>query len=515
MADRFPEGAARMGAGGLGLQTARAVAVLPKKSNQCGRLLRISYIFGSRLLSFDGNDAEWSLIRGLEAFGGDTPSHVNSQVTQLLCMARGLLHYESDWNEPEDLYADAYDLGVPLPRQATKTSLSLSLSTLTRLALSSRQEGQNSPETSDELYVSEAFQGYVETRTVSTEESFYRDRELDDPTIFGAATSIDIIERLYSNIFQYSSSRSGFALLNISMTSSHERVRTASAAALFHLHKRSEHRVRPVLEEALESSDEIVRLMAETSFEPRPEYEYPTQQDPSKEFEEKDENKRRILGANNDEDDSVSVVLHGTFARLSETGWYKPTADLPRRIRKICSKDLYHKNDYFRWSGQYSKRERTAAAAQLVEWCRAKGIKELETVYAHSHGGNVIMEAIECGDIRVRLLVLLHVPILPRNAERWKRIENRTAWIIDLRNPFDWVVWVDILRNRGLNGFGNKVRCVSRMAGPLMSRGYVTNSHGYYLDDKTWDSYDLADEILYERAMITANRAAASLPTFT
>jgi hypothetical protein len=432
-------------------------------------------------------DDSWAVVRGSEAFNGSTPDHVNSQVSHLLCISmalRGLFRDDSWSPVVASLQKESRLLEAPLPRGATRTCQRLSLETLTNLALVPARATQTDRGQPGEL------QTQIDSpATVAAPEL--------EPGLTWAA-----VDRLYGNIRQYRSSRAAFALLNLCLLSDHERVKVASAAALFLLHPKSSEDLLPVLQNASESEDLVVAEMALTASEA---WDDDTQDGDGTEVTADGDQELldAAVGAESLAGKKVSIVVHGTFARIVPNAWYKPQADLPVRIRKECSPDLYDKANYFRWTGKYSARQRRRGAQRLIAWCRSRGITKLETVYAHSHGGNVVLNAIQKG-LRVNLLVLLHMPVLPRTPKNWKLIEERVGWVLDLRTPHDWVVRLDSLRNFSQNGFGDRLLCVSEPAGAIVDGSAFSHSH--FVKDQTWELYDLPNDVAYERGEIAANR---------
>ncbi|KAD3515039.1 hypothetical protein GD627_12075 [Arthrobacter yangruifuii] len=458
-------------------------------------------------------------IPGPDAFAGATPLHVASQASQLLCIARALRPKDSDQdrladqNDLEDLHdlgEDAWDLGAPLPRRAGPTSLGLPLKTLFYLALTPKTQRYPHSE------ALEGLEGYAyEIITVDT---------VEDSSLLGR------IRRLYENIQNFRSARSAFALLYLCTRSPHELVRAASVSALYVLHERSRAELLPLVREAAASGNpEVAQLAAAAEWAENEEHS--KSDSPSTPIEGSEgHGHSQNLGADEGQkaadrtadlsdpgylSESVSLAIHGTYARIKEKDkkWFEPDAKLPTRISTSCSPDLYRESDYFRWSAVFSEPDRAFAALQLVEWCKRKGISSLDTVYAHSHGGNVILNAILKEGIKVNLLVLLHVPVLRRTKDEWALIEERVGWILDLRTRHDLVVRMDSIKNRSKNGFGTNLNCITQPQGPPY--GKWTFSHGYFVDDDTWQAINLPNDVTYERSQIASNRLNKQLPPFT
>lgn len=90
---------------------------------------------------------------------------------------------------------------------------------------------------------------------------------------------------------------------------------------------------------------------------------------------------------------SMTVIIHGTFAK--NQGWYKPGGAFHAYIKKNVYSDVYSGDDYFFWSGRYSRDPVKlrgiwrAAAKKLVTWCEEHPAGVLRLI-AHSHGANVV-----------------------------------------------------------------------------------------------------------------------------
>jgi hypothetical protein len=189
----------------------------------------------------------------------------------------------------------------------------------------------------------------------------------------------------------------------------------------------------------------------------------------------------------------TSITVHGTFARL-RTKWWKPGGDLHTYLKARCSPDLYGGDDHFRWDGRYDDACRRSAAGDLATWCRVHKVRRLDTVYAHSHGGNVALTAAQDCGVRTSLLVLLSTPAQHRTEHQWESIFSRIHRIVSVRSRFDLVVLADRSRLR----FDSRVR-------QLLPPG-LWFTHGSVLDTATWERNHLANEIAYERGLSAGQR---------
>jgi hypothetical protein len=127
------------------------------------------------------------------------------------------------------------------------------------------------------------------------------------------------------------------------------------------------------------------------------------------------------------------ILVHGTFAAPRVGGpsqWYQPRSefcrDLNARLKKLgsparCWAHLTDDSSCFFWSGRNDWAARTAAAADLARLMYTL-IKDGWRVHvvAHSHGGNVLLEALDIGaegfaqahDYEDGYLVLMGTPIM-------------------------------------------------------------------------------------------------------
>jgi hypothetical protein len=183
----------------------------------------------------------------------------------------------------------------------------------------------------------------------------------------------------------------------------------------------------------------------------------------------------------------TSITVHGTFARL-RSDWYKPGSAFHRYLKRRVSADLYSGDDYFRWDGRYSDASRQLGANDIKRWLRSHKVRSLDTVFAHSHGGNLVLTAISKG-VKARLLVLMNVPARSRRPREWDLIFTNAGRIVSLRSRFDLVIYAD----RSPQHFNAQVR-------QLVPPG-LWFSHGALLRPKVWERHRLPNEIAYERGL--------------
>jgi hypothetical protein len=182
----------------------------------------------------------------------------------------------------------------------------------------------------------------------------------------------------------------------------------------------------------------------------------------------------------------TSVTIHGTWARFRST-WWCAGSPFFQYLQRNVSPDLYGDTDQFRWTGQYTESARQAAASDLIRWTAKKEVRRFDTIFAHSHGGNVALNAARDG-LAIGLLVLMSVPARWRDWDEWEKIEANAKRIVSLRCRFD----LAILADRTPQKFN------SHPVRELLPPG-LWFSHGSILDAQTWEDHNLPSEIKYER----------------
>lgn len=199
-------------------------------------------------------------------------------------------------------------------------------------------------------------------------------------------------------------------------------------------------------------------------------------------------------------DDPVSSTVHGTFARVVPRTWYRPGSAMHTWWKTRLTPNLYADDDYFTWSGGYSPTARAIGSSHLAAWAGAVSTAaSLDTVYAHSHGGNVALGAAAAGQ-RIRVLVLLHTPAIHRPDSEWAAISSNVGHVIVMRTRMDLVVGFDALfsRVRGYPPSGyrfdqTKLEHDEVVTAPWDLGAY--GSHGYYLHTRTWEDNALANVV--------------------
>jgi hypothetical protein len=182
----------------------------------------------------------------------------------------------------------------------------------------------------------------------------------------------------------------------------------------------------------------------------------------------------------------TSITIHGTWARF-RGDWWKPGSDFYNYLTLNVSGDLYPGTDNFRWEGHLSENARQKGARDLQEWMSRQELPCVDTVYAHSHGGNVALDAALLG-VRFKLLVLMSVPVRSRTADEWNRIRSCVGRMVSLRSHFDLVVLLDGSGQR----FDGEVH-------DILSGTWFTHSAVH--TQKVWERRKLPPEIQYERSL--------------
>ncbi len=83
----------------------------------------------------------------------------------------------------------------------------------------------------------------------------------------------------------------------------------------------------------------------------------------------------------------VSTMVHGTFGWKGD--WWRPIGGFHKHILNCHRANLYNRGARFSWSGAYSANQRRIAAIDLNDWATEVAPNGLQTVFAHSYGGEV------------------------------------------------------------------------------------------------------------------------------
>ena len=196
------------------------------------------------------------------------------------------------------------------------------------------------------------------------------------------------------------------------------------------------------------------------------------------------------------EAESVSTTVHGTWGLIADDeSWYRPGSPMHDFLRDQVTPDLYDSRpDYFMWNGGYADVDRAQGASDLPTWTRRVSPSDdrLDTVYAHSHGGNVALSAAAAGQ-RIRLLVLLHTPAIERPDEEWAAIRANVGGVVAMRTRLDLVVMADGARHwtSRLRFDPQKLPHFPVTQHWRRREGYF--SHAYFVKRENWERYNLPD----------------------
>lgn len=288
-------------------------------------------------------------------------------------------------------------------------------------------------------------------------------------------------------------------LLNLSMTGPSSLERVASAQALDALAEGRNWRAREVLANVESTRSSVIAAIGSTSWPPRrppPSPRNPGGPPPIWDPYPFDKEPRVAR----------SLAIHGTWARIARERWYAPGHPLHSHIAAESSTNLYIRDDYPRWSGGYSADARFEGAEGLRAWVseRRELIERVDTVYAHSHGGNVALTAAAMG-LEIEMLVLLHVPPRTRSDSEWQAIRNNVNRVLVYRTNLDCVVLADMIRARAkgeertLRQRFDPTRLAHVDSEPHPIKG-PWFSHGHYTSFDTWADKDIASDVRYYRA---------------
>lgn len=170
----------------------------------------------------------------------------------------------------------------------------------------------------------------------------------------------------------------------------------------------------------------------------------------------------------------VSTMVHGT--RGWKGSWWRPKGGFHQFVATNHRPNLYGRGARFSWSGAYSHKQRVLAAEDLVDWTHEVAPNGLQTIFAHSYGGDVAAMAAMAG-ATTQELVLLSAPATAfANAAA-----SSVGRVIDIRLPLDPVL------------------CIANTQQRLAPSKNVTEvllpwslSHGSSHDEHVWAAHDVA-----------------------
>lgn len=377
-------------------------------------------------------------LRGKQAFLQDSKTAAFSRSAQLLLLTTYVIGSEEQIKEIEQ---DADELGVPfvLSAGAWRMQTQSDLDALTRSALEHHVPW---PEVSE-----------------------------------GGDRSVELV--LWEALEANRQPAAALALVNYCLGSDAEVQRVCAAACIHAYFGGDNLRTSGILLEGLESENKLIAEIAAAALglSPNP----PNEESPFP------------VRINEQE---TSLAVHGTWARLAEERWYAPGSPLHVIQKKEVNQNLYSDQNYFRWSGGYSQQERDEGAADFPVWKQTHNVGFIDTVYAHSHGGNVALSRIASGET-IRLLVLLHTPALPRPSYEWEAIQAGVARVLVMRSRADLVILADGLRTGSWLNFDKKLLPHRRVL-PHWNNKEAWFSHSLFVNHQVWKDFGIAGEVKYE-----------------
>jgi pimeloyl-ACP methyl ester carboxylesterase len=293
-------------------------------------------------------------------------------------------------------------------------------------------------------------------------------------------------------------------LLHLAQLSHQEVVRVAAAAQLAWLDGYGWTLTKQILEDGCLSTSDTVRAMAANALG------HVNSADPVLRLLTTGETR----AAEPDSGSRVSVTVHGTWGRSiveKESWWWFPGQPMFQHLQqepgasvpsphsdvKPVGANLYDRWDTFRWDARYSEKSRLAGADELRRWCDQKGV-DLDVVFAHSHGGNVALNAAARHGVKMNLLVLMSVPAHRRSDSEWEAIRRCVKRIFALRAHFDLV----LLADRTYNITPRRVRKsadwdfpAEHVRAPNIPLWF---SHGALTRPEVWQKHGIARHVAHE-----------------
>src|SRR6185436_7034508 len=203
--------------------------------------------------------------------------------------------------------------------------------------------------------------------------------------------------QIAEDLYRTRSSTAAAALAHAAMEHPHELVRVAAAHAALAV---TTEPAQPyaILVEGTSSEDELTRDVAATALA---------------RYNPEDPALRALVGEPELPTPGIahtSTLVHGTWA--ANGTWWPPNGNFWDYIdQNVLLNDLYANNDYYKWSGGYSRGARDQGADLLTTWINAHGVNDL-SLMAHSHGASVTMLASWRG-VTFGRVVFLSSPVHP------------------------------------------------------------------------------------------------------
>lgn len=152
----------------------------------------------------------------------------------------------------------------------------------------------------------------------------------------------------------------------------------------------------------------------------------------------------------------VSTMIHGTWGWKGD--WWRPRSVFHEYILRNHRPNLFSRGARFSWSGAYSDAQRAQAAEDFNDWAYDVAPHGLQTVFAHSYGGEVACRA-AIARRHVHEVVLLSTPVTRHVSAAAAGPERR---IVDVRLRFDPVLALARRRQRFPSGTPVKLVLLNR-----------------------------------------------------
>jgi len=139
----------------------------------------------------------------------------------------------------------------------------------------------------------------------------------------------------------------------------------------------------------------------------------------------------------------VSTMIHGTWAWKGD--WWRPQpGNFHDFIRQNHRHNLYCGGARFSWSGKYRRSDRERAACDFYDWATSEVAPAgVQTVFAHSYGGEIAARAVNAGT-PVEEIVFLSVPV----TQPVRAAAQSGLRVVDIRLAFDPVLALARKRQR-------------------------------------------------------------------
>jgi len=168
-------------------------------------------------------------------------------------------------------------------------------------------------------------------------------------------------------------------------------------------------------------------------------------------------------------------MIHGTWAWKGD--WWRPRSGFHEFILRNHRPNLFSRGAKFSWSGSLRDAHREQAAIDFVKWAADVAPHGLQTVFAHSYGGEVAARASH-NRAKIHEVVLLSTPTSPSVCA----LVGRKVRVVDVRLRFDIVL--------GIAGRGQRMPAGPNVIEVLLNRWRW--SHGATHEEHVWRTEDIA-----------------------